>query len=197
MPKILWKYYGKQYEMERRVWHGMRARCHNPKNHAYKNYGGRGIFVCSDWLNDFDKFYEDMGPRLEGMDLDRIDNEKGYCKENCRWVTRIENLRNMRKTVLFNVNGTMMKIHQIAEVTGQKLSTIKYRISSGMSVEKVMSAKKLPNSVRKGERHGTYYEYQRQRCRCDLCKMAASKYKAFRYQARKLKLIKGEQHAAH
>ena len=197
MPKIVWKYHGKQYEMERRVWGGMKSRCHNPKNHAYPRYGGRGIFVCNEWLFDFDKFFEDMGPKPKGMDLDRIDNDKGYSKENCRWISRTENSRNTRRTVFFDVNGSMMKVHQIAEATGQKESTISYRIKSGMSVEKVMSTAKLPNGVRKGEQHGTYYEYQRWDCRCAPCKMAASKYKAFRYQARKLKLIKGESYAAH
>ena len=187
MPKIVWKHYGKQYEMEKRVWHGMKARCHNPKNHAYARYGGRGIFVCNEWLSNFDKFFEDMGPKPEGMDLDRIDNDKGYSKENCRWISRTENTRNTRRTVFFNVNGTMMKVHQIAEATGHKESTISYRIKSGLSVEKVMSTAKLPNGVRKGEQHGTYYEYQRWYCRCDPCKLAASKYKAFRHQARKLK----------
>jgi hypothetical protein len=89
--------------------------------------------------------------------------------------------------VFFDVNGAMMKVHQIAEATGQKESTISYRIKSGMSVEKVMSTEKLPNGERKGEQHGTYYEYQRWNCRCDPCRLAASKYKAFRHQARKIK----------
>jgi len=185
MPKIVWKYYGAKYQMERRVWLGMRARCHNPKNHAYERYGGRGIFVCDEWRFDFDKFYEDMGPKPPGMDLDRIDNDKGYSKDNCRWISRVENSRNTRKTVFFDVNGVKMKIHQIAEMTGQKEGTIAYRIKSGLSAEQVLSDGKLPNSVRKGEQHGTYYEYQRWLCRCEPCKKAASIYKSFRHQERK------------
>jgi hypothetical protein len=189
MPKIVWKYYGKQYEMEKRVWHGMRARCHNPKNQAYERYGGRGIFMCDEWLDNFDRFYEDMGPKPEGMDLDRIDNEKGYSKQNCQWISRKENTRNTRRTVYVDVNGIKLKLHQISDLTGQKKTTISYRLKQGLPLEQVLSTKKLPNSVRRGEQHGTYYEYQRWGCKCDPCKKAASTYKAFRYQERKKKSI--------
>lgn len=195
MPKIIWKYHGKKYEMERRVWLGMRARCHNPKHQAYPRYGGRGIFVCDEWINDFDRFYEDMGPRPEGMTIDRINNDLGYSKENCRWVTYKENNRNTRRNVAADINGRKMKVHEIAEATGQKESTIIYRIKRGLATEAIMSKKKLPNGVRKGEQHGTYYEYQRWGCKCEPCKAAASKYKAHRYQVRKLNAsFKGERH---
>jgi len=189
MPKIVWKYYGKQFMKERTVWLSMVARCHNIKNTAYHRYGKRGIFVCNEWRYDFDRFYEDMCPRPEGMTLDRIDNNKGYSKENCRWVTYKENNRNTRRTVFLDVNGALMKIHEISEAIGQKESTIHYRIKKGLSLEKIMSKEKLPNSERRGEQHGTYYEYQRWGCKCDPCKKAASIYKAFRYQERKKKAI--------
>jgi len=68
------------------TWHGMMNRCSNPKATGYKNYGGRGITVCEKWL-DFRGFLKDMGEKPSGLTLDRIDNDKGYYKENCRWET--------------------------------------------------------------------------------------------------------------
>lgn len=68
------------------TWSAMIQRCRNKKNTSYMNYGDRGIKVCEKWLN-FKGFLEDMGLRPEGKTLDRIDNEKGYYKENCRWET--------------------------------------------------------------------------------------------------------------
>ncbi len=73
----------------------MKQRCTNPNHRAYKDYGGRGITVCEQWLQ-FHYFLRDMGERPEGTTLDRIDNDKGYYKENCRWATGYEQGWNRR-----------------------------------------------------------------------------------------------------
>ncbi|WP_239700368.1 AP2 domain-containing protein [Mammaliicoccus sp. D-M17] len=79
-------------------WKGMKKRCYQKTYQYYNSYGGRGITMCDEWKNDFSAFYNDMGDiPFEGAELDRIDNDKGYYKENCRWVSHKENTNNRRK----------------------------------------------------------------------------------------------------
>ncbi len=84
-------------------WVAMKERCFNPNNKRYKDYGGRGITVCPRWLK-FENFFEDMGDRPQGKTLDRKNNDKGYCKSNCRYATPTEQNNNKRN----NLNA---KIH--------------------------------------------------------------------------------------
>jgi hypothetical protein len=67
-------------------WASMKARCLNPEDNSYPEYGGAGITVCERWL-DFKAFYEDMGDRPEGMTLNRVHGSKVYCKDACEWAT--------------------------------------------------------------------------------------------------------------
>ena len=75
------------------IWQNILFRCKNPSCSNYKYYGARGIKVCERW-DKFENFLEDMSPIPEGMTIDRIDNDKGYEKDNCRWVTHKENCNN-------------------------------------------------------------------------------------------------------
>jgi len=76
------------------VWEAMKGRCSNPKNQVYRYYGARGVTVCGEWVK-FEAFYEDMGPSYkEGLSIDRVDNDKGYSKDNCRWATRSQQQHN-------------------------------------------------------------------------------------------------------
>lgn len=80
-------------------WYSMLERCNNPKNISYTNYGGRGIRVCSEWLDprNFITWCESTHPNVKGVTLDRIDNDKGYSPENCRWADATTQGTNQRK----------------------------------------------------------------------------------------------------
>lgn len=82
------------------IWIELRRRCIDPNRHEYPMYGARGITVCDAWLNSFDAFYNDMGPRpSKKHSIDRIDISLGYSPDNCRWATPKEQARNRRNTV--------------------------------------------------------------------------------------------------
>lgn len=87
-------------EAERKLylrWVEMKQRCYNPNNKRYKDYGGRSIFVCDSWRNNFTTFLKDVGlPPSKFHQLDRKDNNKGYDKENCKWSLAFENNNNKR-----------------------------------------------------------------------------------------------------
>lgn len=97
--------HGKSNTPEHITWMNIHLRCSNPKSRSYPQYGGNGIKVCDRWI-DFEAFLEDMGEKPSpSHSLDRIDGTLGYSKENCRWATSAEQIRNRKVTKFITIDG--------------------------------------------------------------------------------------------
>jgi len=121
--------HGLSKSSEYKSWATMNRRCSNKDDKRYSDYGGRGISVCTEW-KDFNVFMSDMGKKpFVGAQIDRIDNSGGYCKENCRWVSRSENQRNRRANKIITYNGESKPVIEFAERFGIDKSTLSKRIS--------------------------------------------------------------------
>jgi hypothetical protein len=119
---------------EYKVWAAMIARCKNPTNPNYANYGARGIKVCSRW-SKFKNFISDMGQRpFPEASLERIENNKGYCPSNCEWVTRAVQAKNTRRSRLIDYRGQMINLTEAAKLAGVDPSTMWHRINNGWDV---------------------------------------------------------------
>lgn len=133
--------HGKHKEPEYNAWIHMIHRCTNTKDKSYPDYGGRGIRVCDRWLGEqgFQNFLEDMGPRPEGMSIDRIDNEGHYCPENCRWATAKEQARNRRTSKILTLGKDSHTVAEWAEILGVNPCSIASRVSYGWSDERILT----------------------------------------------------------
>ena len=124
------------------TWHGMLNRCENPKACNYKWYGGKGITVCREWHDKdaFETWVKESGWR-EGYTIDRIDGNKGYCPENCRWATMHDQTRNRTTNVFITYKGETRCIKDWADVTGIGYNTLYMRYKSGIKVDDIFSIK--------------------------------------------------------
>lgn len=120
------------------AWASMKKRCSNPNHSRYKNYGGRGIKVCKRWM-EFTGFLEDMGESPEGMSIDRVDNDKDYSPDNCRWTTLERQANNRTDNVYLVYDGRKQSLADWARDLGFNRFTLKSRINLGWSAEKVLT----------------------------------------------------------
>lgn len=120
---------------------GMIKRCYNPKFKQFYNYGGRGITVCNEWLNSSKSFYDwaVTNGYDKSLSLDRIDNNKGYSPENCRWVTRNVQSRNTRRNIMLTYNGETMCVADWAVKLGVSRGMLEGRMARGWSIERMLS----------------------------------------------------------
>lgn len=125
-----------------RIWIDIKRRCQDPRHLNYLKYGARGIGVCQEWSISFDSFREwsVCHGYSDQMTIDRIDNEKGYSPENCRWVTMRVQCNNKRNNNLIEFKGKVHTLSQWAEITGINRSTISRRICKlGWPVERALT----------------------------------------------------------
>ena len=126
----------KNFPKEYKSWAHMKGRCYCETNHKYPNYGGRGIAVCDEWVDDFPRFLCDMGPRPSPKhSIDRIDNDGDYTPDNCRWATPRKQSNNRRSSRLLTYKGQEKTVAQWARYAGIRQHTLAARIDRhGMSV---------------------------------------------------------------
>jgi len=113
------------------IWRGIKQRYNNTNSPRYVTYGKKGIKICKKWLN-FEKFYEDMGPRpTPTHTIDRKNNNKGYCKSNCKWSTKKERANNRSTNIILEFEGKKQTLKLWAEEVDISYSTIYSRYIAG------------------------------------------------------------------
>ena len=121
-----------------RCWVNLRHRCMRPTHTQYKHYGARCITVCSDWMV-FDNFYADMYEGyLKNLVLDRKDNNKGYFKENCHWVTQKQNCRNKRGNRMIDAPEGNMTLAEACEKYNINPALVRYRLNRGYTSQQAL-----------------------------------------------------------
>ena len=124
------------------IWVGMRQRCYYKNDAEYSNYGGRGITVCDEWKDDFSAFrdWALANGYNHGLTIDRIDNDKGYSPENCRWAGAVEQARNRRSNLTITFNGETHIAIEWEEILGFPRGTLSRRIKScGWPIERALT----------------------------------------------------------
>lgn len=126
------------------IWQNAKWRCTNPKRRDFKNYGGRGIKMCNEWLNSFESFIYHVGFRKnKNYSLDRIDVNGNYEPGNVRWVLIKEQLNNKRNNRLISWNGITRSVSQWAKSTGISRPTIQSRLERGFKSDDIFSTSNL------------------------------------------------------
>jgi hypothetical protein len=146
-------YHGMRNSPTYNVWHAMKSRCCNPSDKDWPGYGGRGIKICRRWLS-FRNFLADMGhapdPRLQ---IERINNNHGYCPSNCKWATRTDQANNRRSNVFLTFSGKRMTIAQWARKIGVRPTTLHERLKRGVSIEEALSIRLGKHSSNNPRKH--------------------------------------------
>jgi len=122
------------------IWSMMKQRCTNKNHRSYKNYGGKGIAVCDEWINSFDvfRFWALSHGYSKELTLDRIDGHGNYCPENCRWATFKQQGNNRVTNRILTYKGESHTMSQWCDITGLSKATIYGRLKSGWDIEKVI-----------------------------------------------------------
>lgn len=125
-----------------KIYQDMMQRCNNKKHKSYKYYGERGIKVCERW-NDFNNFYNDMFTSYnEKLTIDRINNNKEYSKDNCRWANSKQQQSNKRNIHIVTYKNITDSIKNVCKIFGFNYKNILYRLKNGLTFEEAITTQK-------------------------------------------------------
>jgi hypothetical protein len=131
--------HGKTNTTTYRAWKGIKSRCLNPRSKDFKHYGGRGITMCKFWQKSFVNFYNDMGECKNNMTIERIDNNKGYDKTNCKWTHFSKQNSNKRTNIFVKYNNKKYCLKELTRKLGLDYDKVHYRYKKrGIPLEKAI-----------------------------------------------------------
>ncbi len=124
-----------------RVWCGIKERCNNPNHDMYIHYGQRGINICEQWANDFPPFYNwaISNGWIDGLTIDRVNNDLGYSPENCRMATRTEQQRNKRTNNMVTFQNRTQCLSAWAEELRMNYNVLRSRLRIGWTTDRALT----------------------------------------------------------
>lgn len=132
---------GRKISRELKSYTHAKSRCFNPNDEKFPQYGGRGITMCSEWVNDAAKFISDMGPCPPGLTIDRINPNGNYEPGNCRWATSHQQARTRTDNVLVEYQGATMVLKDYAALVGVNYKSLHARLKyKGNTLEQATAA---------------------------------------------------------
>lgn len=134
--------HGKSKTRIHRIWSSMKQRCYYKEKSNYKDYGGRGISICEEWM-DFQRFYDwsVKNGYDDSLSIDRIDVNGNYEPLNCRWATKSQQANNTRSSCFIEYNNKKQTIAEWSKETGIAKSVIRYRLHKGYDVKQIFNKK--------------------------------------------------------
>lgn len=154
----MYKTHGLSKTRQYTQWAAMKQRCYNKKDKWYPHYGGRGIRVCPNWKKSFEAFLRDMGKCPAGLQLDRINNNKGYNKHNCRWATPRQQSNNSRTAVKLRFSGECRSLTGWSRHLGIPYTTIASRYFKQWPVDKILKRGRAKHPEGYNAKHMVQYK---------------------------------------
>lgn len=126
------------------IWSSMKKRCFDTENKSYKNYGGRGISICDEWIikklgyKNFERWALNNGYK-EGLSIERIDNDGNYCPENCKWIKISEQANNKRNNIFVYIKDKRFSLKQASNIYNINYDCVRRRLGLGWNIIKALT----------------------------------------------------------